>query len=224
MDAKTIDLLRREINHTIHGNNSTEEAIERIKQGTNEEISSVAQAFPLEGTSKKIVPGTVGEFLYGCSMKPRDLNVACTPSCLGGLKRPGTDYCDIQTYQLKDGEFTRINKVTLSASSAYLFTDTDDIPKDILNRISKDGIDSISVYINVPNTIDYRYLKDIELDPERKSIREYSQSTSYQSKLDTYDKNNKKDGGNNQWIWVGLIFLIILIIITIVFIYRRSRK
>jgi len=236
MDADSsqdlINTLRREISHEIAGNKDVEQAIKKIRTATDDERELLSTSFPNKDAPKDIKPGTVGEFLFGCAVKPKDLSVACTPSCISGLKRPDTSYCDIQTYLLHDGKLTKPNLVGTSATSAYLFSDVETVPDNVYSSIQNDGITSLSIYINLRNTIDYKYLSEVEIKPLRKAQTSPVQSPSYKDKLpytprppcpSCPSKDKHKGDDSNTWVWLIIFMLVVLFIIFLVFMFNRKK-
>jgi hypothetical protein len=172
--------------------------------------------------------------LYGCSRRQRDLNIACTPECIGGLKHPDTEYCDIQTYNYRDSRLTKPNEIKNGATSAYLFTDVEDVPATVRDQIKNDGMTSVCIYLRSSNSSDYRYLRDEIISTQKKPSPHTSTSLSsptYSSlpspssiSSSTPSNPHQNEEGKNTWLWLLLIIFIFLLIIGGLVYWNGRRK
>jgi hypothetical protein len=195
------DVLRREINREMYGNKDAASALARLGSLSDSDRDEVDKLLSSKNVPKSIKPGTVAEHVYGCGIKHRDISTACTPACVGGLKHPDTEYCDVQTYTFLDGRFLKPNDIKNGASSAYLFTDVEEIPTFVKTNIGLDDIKSISVYIR--SGLEYLYLRDDVIEKRPSKVG--------RDRVGSHPPHGEK--GKETWIWLILLVLVFLVLV-----------
>jgi len=159
-------------------------------------------------SERKLIPGTLGEFLGGCVSANFDV---CSPKCFGSLKPPmdeGGTYCphpiiivnedgSIRMFNSSSSELHNTAKIYLLGSASRKT-----ISKTMMKKIKNHGISTVSVYKweeSGATTAIYEF-KDI--DDIIKSSYEHG---------DCKCDNNKNN--SYSWLWVVLLIIIIIIIL-----------
>ncbi len=114
---------------------------------------------------KKVIPGTIGAYMYGCSVNTNLDNDACSPLCAGSIKLdPDAPFCDLpvviasyskssfEFYLKNDNNHQRTAFVHVTFSSIRTFPGFTDKEKDWFRRYN---IKNIYLYGSVNNSGKY---------------------------------------------------------------------
>ena len=155
---------------------------------------------PLSDPPEKIVPGTIGELLYGCYVSNDGCPVACTPSCLNGFSNPGLIPCNLSAYQKEGCQMRKINDLCSCEAVIFLEPDTRfNLGDKVVLR--KEGVSSVHIYQRTDSTLNYTLLQEGELDNIGVSEPTHPPPPAKSS--------------NYSWIWIAGI-LVLLVIIAVI--------
>lgn len=213
IEEDTLQLILGQIRENQQSDN-VEPLLSKLRSSDVDTRKVLVEEFPVESMPAEIKRGTLDEYIYGCTIKPKALDVACTPSCVDGLKRPDTLYCDIQTYTHFKGILIKNNDGKTKTGSAYLFTDSDTLSDDVKNTLREDRITSISIFKAVDNTLDYEFIEDVEI---KRDTIDRSTPARQPQPLD----DGPKSGG---WEIAILFFAILLFLVFLVVAAMRTKR
>ena len=96
-----------------------------IEDASEEDIDVLNTIISRQYKPTKIVPGTIGFFLFGCKRGNTNISMGCTPSCINGI---GRSNCKYQVWYETDKmpiRFSRIYMPEVDNGNAYVFTSTE---------------------------------------------------------------------------------------------------
>jgi hypothetical protein len=136
---------------------------DRTQSEKDEMLKSLRQTKP----PPRIEPGSNDEYVFGCLIRQKNVNPACTPECVRGLRGSDTPACDIVTFIYFGGVLSISNNPPRTTNQlnipVYLFTDTAEIPEltfQQLRNIMGGDVGDISIYLRQENG-SYNYIRDM---------------------------------------------------------------
>lgn len=202
----------------------------------------------LTNAPDSIQPGSVGEYLYGCSLQEGSNNVSCTPSCINGLAHPSVNSCEESVYERTRDGTMRIS--TGSGPDAHLYisisSTTGTSSTGTSNRLAeptveeramfhKHGVSNVRIYDREDGVLSYTEVGKVQYKTEGKTevMANSHSNTTRTSILKSENRrsarkhaedvtaspvSNQKKTSSSS-IPMLLLFLLILLIIIMVCIY-----
>lgn len=156
--------------------------------------------------STHIIDETVGSYLYGCFQPEIVVEIACTPSCVNGVKNPDIEDCQIASYEKRAGKITKLNQINSEDGNLFVINGQT-ITQDDKNFLLNDGITVITIYNQDGNTINYVLGESIDLT----------------GSISVIESSN--DNKINGWYWLlGIMGIIIISILILFIIYAQNIK
>lgn len=168
---------------------------DRATFGTNSRFESIASKVN-DSVPNKIVPNSVGDYLYSCYTQSDNINNSCTPECLNGFSNPFRQECTLPIYQKKDNEtIEQLNSAM--GMNGYVFIVNGNLTTADYQKLQNDGVTNVTIY-------------------QRQGDGTYSVVEQRQ-----VDENTK---GVNIGMIIIIIIVLILLVLAIAWIFNSCKK
>ena len=137
------------------------------KSLNNKAVKQQIESEIMANVPDQVIPGTYGEYIYGCVFNQSYAPTPCTPSCIKGLVTEDTEKCRFPVYiRTKHGTILMNN---IKGAEGYLYIDHNDTssntPSDEEKQMFiKDGIKNIKIYRQHKDNIDYKNVANFSLN------------------------------------------------------------
>lgn len=160
----------------------------------NEQLDEIYKTCP-----EIVLNGTVGAHLYGCVQSENISHVACSPSCIDGLKKSNIKECDTPAYKKEKFRLIKLNEIKGETARIFVVNGQKLTTGD-KTLLMNHGIKHITTYDQDNNTINYMTGETLDL-----SITNFDEPV---------HRSQNTGRTNYAWAWI-LGILIALIIITV---------
>lgn len=148
---------------------------------------------------KEIVPGSVGEKIYGCLLgsEANGKLSACTPECVTGPPLSGTGGCQMPVYLKTNEKFTKLNDISGEEAKLYTSDSFSELSSQEEDTLRSQGVAHVTVYQRESGTHRYHTVKKISLASQSESRTEDCSSSSSKKSVswseDTETREREKE-------------------------------
>lgn len=183
--------LRNKMHQSAEQNANDLQALKKLMRKDEEVKKEISQEIRAT-VPKDTVPGSVGDFLYGCVRS--EVNgklMACTPECISGPPLTGKSACQIPVYMKTSKGLLKMNDVSGSQANVYSAEKFSTLSNEEEETLRYQGVSDVTVYERESGTMRYRSVGKLSLTSSDSSAQGFVSETRSTSEASESSKCKK---------------------------------